>query len=147
MNNLCNDISPGARLTERSFSAFILLAALLINTASSAAGTEAVSQQKRKPQPQKSKQAAEAAKPQPRLSIDKTEHDFGEVYAGELLEVVFAARNTGVAPLELFDGGPVGVLEKNAPEIGVKTVSFNGPGFYRGDSFHMTTARMRAAPS
>ena len=43
------------------------------------------------------------ASPLPKFEIDKTLHDFGEVFAGEDIVVVFSVTNTGNAPLELSD--------------------------------------------
>ena len=41
--------------------------------------------------------------PLPKFEIDKTLHDFGEVFAGEEIFAVFTVTNTGNAPLELSD--------------------------------------------
>lgn len=41
--------------------------------------------------------------PLPKFEIDKTLHDFGEVFAGEEIFAVFTVTNTGDAPLELSD--------------------------------------------
>ena len=43
------------------------------------------------------------ASPLPKFEIDKTLHDFGEVFAGEEIFAVFNVTNTGNAPLELSD--------------------------------------------
>ena len=47
--------------------------------------------------------AEKGASPSPRLVIDKTLHDFGEVYAGEEIHSTFTVTNRGNAPLELSD--------------------------------------------
>ena len=39
----------------------------------------------------------------PVFVIDKTSHDFGEVFAGEEIQSLFIVNNTGNAPLELSD--------------------------------------------
>lgn len=139
-------ISPRASLAWKDCLASIALAILSCFLFLTAA-TEAASLQKQKPQTQKGKAAPETNKPQPRLSISKTEQDFGEVFAGELLEHVFAVLNTGAAPLELYDGGPVGALENVGPETPFRTVSFKAVGVTPINSFILRTAATRAAPS
>jgi len=44
-----------------------------------------------------------SARPLPEFVIDKTLHDFGEVFAGEELYSIFNITNVGNAPLELSD--------------------------------------------
>ena len=39
----------------------------------------------------------------PEFVIDKTHHNFGEVFAGEEIQSLFIVNNTGNAPLELSD--------------------------------------------
>ena len=39
----------------------------------------------------------------PALVLDKTRHDFGEVFAGEDLTHAFWVRNVGTSPLEMSD--------------------------------------------
>ncbi len=39
----------------------------------------------------------------PEFVIDKTHHDFGEVFAGEEIQSLFLVNNMGNAPLELSD--------------------------------------------
>ena len=39
----------------------------------------------------------------PEFVIDKTHHDFGEVFAGEEIQSLFIVNNRGNAPLELSD--------------------------------------------
>jgi hypothetical protein len=149
MKNPCNKNPLRVRsqaLLARCFSTSIILA-LVFSHSVFAAASESIMQQKRKPQPQKSKPKPEGDKPQPWLSIDKTEHNFGEVFAGEELEHVFTVRNTGTAPLELFDGGPVAALERPTPDRLLRTVSFTGSRHSLSGRFMLTAAAMRAAPS
>lgn len=51
----------------------------------------------------------------PVFSINKTEHNFGEVFVGEDLAVSFTVRNLGAAPLQLADSPIV----TGKPTIGV----------------------------
>jgi hypothetical protein len=45
----------------------------------------------------------DGARPLPKFEIDKTLYDFGEVFAGEEIVVIFSVTNRGNAPLELSD--------------------------------------------
>jgi hypothetical protein len=47
--------------------------------------------------------ASQSGKPLPFFAIDKTEHNFGEVFVGEDISCVFNIRNQGSAPLELAE--------------------------------------------
>lgn len=39
----------------------------------------------------------------PRLVIDRTQHNFGEIFVGEILSTVFRVQNLGTKALELSD--------------------------------------------
>jgi hypothetical protein len=83
---------------------------------------------------------AEAATNLPVLSFDKTEHDFGTINEGDVVETVFAFTNTGKSDLTILDargscGCTVPDYPKNTPiapgdsgEIKVKFDSANKPG-------------------
>lgn len=83
---------------------------------------------------------AEAATNLPVLSFDKTEHDFGTINEGDVIETVFAFTNTGNSDLTILDargscGCTVPDYPKNTPispgdsgEIKVKFDSANKPG-------------------
>ncbi|PYP88286.1 MAG: hypothetical protein DMF61_06750 [Blastocatellia bacterium AA13] len=49
--------------------------------------------------------AQKNSKPSSRIQIDKTRHDFGEVFAGEVLTCIFNVRNMGGGTLELSESG------------------------------------------
>jgi hypothetical protein len=65
-------------------------------------------------------QSQNTNKPLPVFDVNKTEHDFGNIYLGESTAAVFTVRNLGAAPLELSEnpivpGKPtVGVYRKPA---------------------------------
>lgn len=83
----------------------------------------------------------------PVLNIDKTQHDFGEVFVGEELVHVFSVRNEGSAPLELSQKSTT--TGSNSPSLRelIKTASFN-PGEQSGNHFlPVAAASNRAAPS
>ena len=57
---------------------------------------------------------AQGGKPLPVFEIDKTEHNFGDVFLGEDLIQVFSVRNQGAAPLELSDNP---ILLTGSPKV------------------------------
>lgn len=83
---------------------------------------------------------AEAATNLPVLSFDKTEHDFGTINEGDVVETVFAFTNTGESDLTILDArGSCGCTVPDYPkntsiapgesgEIKVKFDSANKPG-------------------
>jgi hypothetical protein len=46
------------------------------------------------------------AAPSPKVVMDESRHEFGDVYAGEQFFHVFIVRNGGTVPLELSEGKP-----------------------------------------
>ena len=63
----------------------------------------------------------------PKMVLDNTRHDFGEVFAGEDLSHVFLVRNSGSVPLELSDSPQLGTrpskVSLSNPPGGMKTTS------------------------
>jgi hypothetical protein len=47
--------------------------------------------------------SAQAGKQYPEILVEKTRHDFGEIFAGEELSCSFLVRNVGLTPLELSE--------------------------------------------
>jgi hypothetical protein len=84
--------------------------------------------------------ARRSQKALPRLVIDSTKKDFGEVYAGEELEHVFTVRNEGDAPLELSQTPLLTGESVGSPTGLIRAVSFVSP-------FTSTAPAMHAAPS
>lgn len=76
----------------------------------------------------------------PQLAIDRTSHDFGDVFVGEILSTVFRVRNLGAKALELSD----------RPIITPRRVSYRAvenaisPSFAKAG---ISASRRRAAPS
>lgn len=73
----------------------------------------------------------------PQLVIDKTRHDFGEVFTGEQLSQVFLARNVGSSPLELsatpiLPARPVGASLRLSPGESFPRVAAIAPRLARG---------------
>lgn len=48
-------------------------------------------------------QATQPAADAPRLVIERTRHNFGDVFTGEILSIVFRVRNLGTRQLELSE--------------------------------------------
>lgn len=78
----------------------------------------------------------------PVVVMDATKRDFGEVFAGEVLEQIFFVRNAGTKPLELKQKSMLGALP--APPRYTLAPALPRP---RSQSFMRVTAAMRAAPS
>ena len=64
--------------------------------------------------------SAQQGKPAPQLIVEKTRHDFGEVFAGEDISHAFMIRNNGAVPLELGDRP---FLMPRASKVSVRTIS------------------------
>lgn len=87
-----------------------------------------------------SEQAGTRAKG-PEIVMDRTERNFGEVFAGEELEAAFVVRNVGTKPLSL--------AEKS--DLAVRSLSWRNKvataAWRTSESYTATAAGLRAAPS
>jgi len=76
----------------------------------------------------------------PEIVIDKTERNYGEVFAGEELEAAFVVRNVGTKPLTL--------AEKSDLAAGQRTRNTLATAAWRvRESYTATGAGLRGAPS
>jgi hypothetical protein len=55
---------------------------------------------------QKTSPSIAKAAPSPKVVMDESRHEFGDVYAGESFFHVFVVHNGGTVPLELSEGKP-----------------------------------------
>ena len=83
----------------------------------------------------------------PELLIDGTRRDFGDVFAGEIIEQVFVVRNVGSAPLELANKSVATQSSLLArPEL-IKAVSFGRREYFDNYLLPVRAVAKRAAPS
>ena len=83
----------------------------------------------------------------PELLIDSTRRDFGDVFAGELLEQVFVVHNAGSAPLELADKSVTTQSSLLASPDLIKTVSSGRGEYFDNYLLPVRAVAKRAAPS
>jgi hypothetical protein len=83
----------------------------------------------------------------PELLIDSTRRDFGDVFAGELLEQVFVVRNDGSAPLELANKSVTTQSSLLASPDLIKAVSFGPSEYFDNYLLPVRAVAKRAAPS
>ncbi|HJZ68031.1 MAG TPA: hypothetical protein VKF81_07915 [Blastocatellia bacterium] len=77
----------------------------------------------------------------PEIVMDKTERNYGEVFAGEELEAAFVVRNVGTKPLSLSEKSDLSATQRSSRNA-LTTAAWRTT-----ESYTATAAGLRAAPS